>query len=190
MLKEILEMAKAIKGDWLEADEMLGNSFSQEKIDKLWELIDTYKNYEFRKNKMGNLYVLFEKNNNEYINIGFVNLRDARVIGNKLGYKNLMEEIGVGVLKEKRKQGLAKWMYKTLVKHNISIMGDKEQYDNNRKLWISLSKDMDVDIIDIGSLKIIDKKVILKPDIGYNVDDRIWGSKYDNTYDNIRVVLY
>ena len=185
MLKEILEMARAIKGEWLDADNMLGNTFEEEKINSMWELIDTYKNYEFRKNILGNLYVLFEKIDYTYKSIGFVNLRNANSIGIKLNYKNLMEEIGVGVLKEKRRQGLAKWMYKTLVKQGISIMCDKEQYENNRKLWISLSKEMNVHIIDIDSLKIIDKKVILNPDKGYNVDDRIWNSK-----DNIRLVLY
>jgi len=182
MLKFIIESIKK-EGNWEDVDDMLGNTYSSEKISKMWELIDTYNEYEFRKNKMGTLYVLFEKNNDEYtseyISVGFVNLRPINLY--KLPYKNLMEEIGMGVLKSKRRQGLAKYMYKTLLKQ-YNILSDKEQYENNIKLWISLSKDFNIDIVDIKNQKIIDKKVDLYDNKYYNI---IW-----NNDSNVRLVLY
>ena len=178
MLKSIIESIKK-KGNWEDVDDMLGNTYSQEKINKMWELIDTYNKYEFRKNKLGTLYVLFEKNGNEYTSVGFVNLRPINL--SKLSYKNLMEEISMGVLKSKRRLGLAKYMYGNLLKQ-YNILSDKEQYENNIRLWISLSKDFNIDIVDIKNQKIIDKNVDLYDDKYYNI---IW-----NDDSNVRLVLY
>lgn len=96
----------------------------------------------------------------------------------KLNYRLVREIQGIEIHKDRRNQGYAKYFYKTLVDElGWNLLGDLTDYENSRRLWVSLSKDPDyqVDIVDSSTGIIFEKKVILK-DI---LDDRVW-VKYED----------
>lgn len=82
-------------------------------------------------------------------------------------------------------------MYKYFVKElKFTILGDAEQYFGARKLWASLSKELDVivDIYDVKEDKIIHPNVVLHHG-NYNndFDARLWS--YSKSKHNVRSIL-
>jgi hypothetical protein len=84
-------------------------------------------------------------------------------------------------------------MYKYIVNHlGYTIIGDREQYFGARRLWARLSQSLDinVDLVDLSSKKIIDKNVTLhhgKYDEDY--DEKLWSFEEDISKEHIRSIL-
>lgn len=90
-----------------------------------------------------------------------------------LGYGSFRIVEGVETKDGIRNLGYGKFLYKKLVDNlKYVLMGDAEQYDKARMLWVSLSNhpDFNVDIVDLSNAKIIHKNVNLKDAL----DERIW----------------
>ena len=101
-----------------------------------------------------------------------------------IGYTNTLVVKGAQVLNEFRRNGVGKLFYSIIVKAGFTLVGDSEQYENARNLWISLSNNPGfmVDIVDLGSRKIEYKNVELTKD-----DKRIWGD--ENSDDPIELKI-
>ena len=92
----------------------------------------------------------------------------------RLGYTNTLVVKGVQIHNDFRRRGAGKLFYSMIVQAGFTLVGDSEQYENARNLWISLSNHSGfiVDIVDLGSRKIEYKNVELTKD-----DKRIWGDE-------------
>lgn len=92
----------------------------------------------------------------------------------RIGYTNTLVVKGVQVLDSFRRNGVGKLFYSMIVGAGFTLVGDSEQYENARNLWVSLSNHPGfiVDIVDLGSRKIEYKNVELTKD-----DKRIWGDE-------------
>lgn len=95
----------------------------------------------------------------------------------RIGYTNTLVVKGVQVLDSYRRIGVGKLFYSMIVQAGFTLVGDSEQYENARNLWVSLSNNPGfiVDIVDLDSRKIEYKNVELKKD-----DKRIWGDENSN----------
>ena len=114
-------------------------------------------------------------------------------IGQDLGYGKLYNVSGVFVAKTHRAFGVSTFMYKYLIsKYNFCILGDQVQYIGARKLWSRLSKDLDchVDIVDISSMKILQKDVILHHgEADEDFDPEIYSYDFYSSKKYIRLIL-
>jgi hypothetical protein len=195
--KGLSEMAIAAKGDWPKIKEMV-TSITPFIIEKKWDYIDSLylKNTIYRIYKQKNVYVLgyfIERaESTEFIVELEIKLSLETEIMNEFNFKKqLMNVDGVRVSETSQGRGLATQMYKFLVKNeNFIILGDEIQFFGARKLWSRLSKEIDVrvDIIDIDSIKVLEKDVILKHGTDdWDFDKRVWSYDLDKRY--IRLVL-
>ena len=90
-----------------------------------------------------------------------------------LGYGPFRIAKGVETLRSYRGKGIGKKLYSILVDDfKWVLMGDDEQYEGARNLWVSLSNNpgFNVDIVELATGKIIAKNVNLKDAL----DPRIW----------------
>lgn len=92
----------------------------------------------------------------------------------RLGYTNTLVVRGVQVHDDYRRKGVGKLFYSMIVDAGFTLVGDSEQYENARNLWISLSINPGfiVDIVDLGARKIEYKNTELQKD-----DKRIWADE-------------
>lgn len=102
----------------------------------------------------------------------------------RLGYTNTLVVKGVQVDNEYRRKGVGKLLYSMIVQAGFTLVGDSEQYENARNLWVSLSNNPGfiVDIVDLGSRKVEYNNVELTKD-----DKRIWGN--ENSDDPIELKI-
>ena len=103
----------------------------------------------------------------------------------KLGYKLVREVKGVEIAKDYRFKGYGKFLYSVLVNElNWTLIGDLEQYEGARRLWVSLSNDPNfiVDVVDSSTGTIFEKDVKIT-DI---FDERIW-VRIENKFKDSRV---
>jgi hypothetical protein len=110
--------------------------------------------------------------------------------GKNLGYQNLYKVNNIVVKPELRGLGIAKAMYKWLVDQKVFILGDREQYFGARRLWATLSREMDVvvDIVDYDREIVIERNVILHHgQYDADFDQRVWS--YNEDKQHIRLVL-
>ena len=90
-----------------------------------------------------------------------------------LGYGPFRIVKGVETLRSYRGKGIGKKLYSILVDDfKWVLMGDDEQYEGARNLWVSLSNNpgFNVDVVELATGKIIAKNVNLKDAL----DPRIW----------------
>ena len=92
----------------------------------------------------------------------------------RLGYTNTLVVKGVQVHDDYRRKGVGKLFYSMVVDAGFTLVGDSEQYENARNLWISLSVNPGfiVDIVDLGARNIEYKNTELQKD-----DKRIWADE-------------
>lgn len=114
-----------------------------------------------------------------------------------LGYGPFRIVKGVETLRSYRGAGIGKKLYSILVDDfKWVLMGDVEQYEGARNLWVSLSNNpgFNVDIVELATGKIIAKNVNLKDAL----DPRIWaddelmltGTKEERMWDRFnRLIL-
>lgn len=102
----------------------------------------------------------------------------------RMGYTNTLVVKGVQVLDSYRRLGIGKLLYSMIVEAGFTLVGDSEQYENARNLWISLSNNPGfiVDIVDLGSRKIEYKNVELNKD-----DKRIWSYEDSKEPEEIKI---
>jgi len=196
--KEYLkEMSIAGYGDWTPSKEIVGD-LSLIALEKYWERIaviqvtsDYYEVY-----KLDNIYIagnVVQSDETNRFEIDFeIKLTEHKSIAHDFKIKQkLMNVDGVKVKKSTRGRGLAKSIYKLLVKQEeFIILGDEVQYFGARKLWSRLSKDtsVKVDIIDVETKQYLEKDVILKHGTkDWEFDDRVWS--YEHEKKNIRLLL-
>ncbi len=194
------EMAIAGKGDWQPSNEMV--EYKGANVVKVkWKLIDSFKT------KSGMLLEL-RCLQNEYIAGRFVstsddgdevfeiflhmNMSEEKEIAKDFKIdKTLLNVDGVKVRETSQGDGIAMLTYKSIIKHqNVIIIGGEVQFQGARKLWVRLSKQIDVrvDIIDVDSEKVLEKDVILKHGIDdWDFDKRVWSYDMDKRY--IRLIL-
>ena len=120
------------------------------------------------KDEKGNTY----KTTNRYQMIAAMHLSEEK---SYRGYDKRIRVVkGVEVHDEERLKGYGTFFYKLLINNlDIHLMGDVEQYEGARKLWINLSQNptFKVDIVNLSAgVKIIHTDVILKDAL----DERIW----------------
>lgn len=100
----------------------------------------------------------------------------------RLGYNNTFVVVGVEVDIDERRNGIAKLLYKVIVSElNYTLVGDEVQYENARKLWVSLSihPGFIVDIVDLGTKSVVYRNIKLEDN-----DSKIWAHtdfKYTNS---------
>lgn len=205
--KEVfLEIAQAKKGNWLEGVEFVRN-FSKETIEQSYILQCEINIPSIKED----LFLYKHKFNTSYIMGGFVEVANMTKNGlehedrfkaifsislekiNLKDYINSFVVKGVAVIDDEdyQKSGISYFMYQYFVKTlKYTLVGDAEQYFGARKLWVKLSKNIDlkVDIYDIQDNILIYKDVILhhgKYDSDF--DERLWSYSKDKHY--VRSVL-
>jgi hypothetical protein len=106
--------------------------------------------------------------NDEYTLIGYLKL---------IKYDNLphaMQVDGIEIHQNYRKNGLSTFLYRSIQeKTNTTIVSDYVQYENSRKIWLSLSQKNSVKIFNELTNKISDKIQIEDFD-----DPSIWGKNH------------
>ena len=200
-IEEVLEeIAIAGRGDWVPNKEMIeykGGSVVRIK----WELIDTF-------TTRSGIILELRCLKNEYIAGRFVNTtsdgdeifeiflhmkmsEDKEITSDFKMKKMLLNVDGVKVKETSQGDDIAMVTYKSIIKNqNVYILGDEVQFRGARKLWSRLSKEIDVrvDIIDIDSIKVLEKDVILKHGTDdWDFDKRVWSYDLDKRY--IRLIL-
>ena len=169
-----------------------------------WEVIDTLNletlEYSIAKHKssptwvVGNLKTFdtpHELGKKEFEVVFKIDLHDSSDIGKLLGYDNLYQVNLVMVRLREWGNKIAKHMYRYLVKNQgITLLGDRYQYFGARKLWASLSKNMDiqVDIVNLKTHEILYPNVTLHHDqYDHDFDSRLWSYGHDK--EHIRSIL-
>jgi hypothetical protein len=198
MIKEIIkEMSIAGFDDW-EPSEDLVAVMSVFVLKKYWTFIDKVKinGKSFNLYKLKNSYILGnfkETSEKEIFEVDFrIDLKEESEIKNKFNLKKSLFRVdGVMTNKNKRGFGIGTFMYKYLIKNeNILLISDRTMFFGARKLWVRLSKSIDVvvDIIDIKNYKVLEKDVKLHHgDEDWDFDERVWS--YDTDKAHIRLVL-
>lgn len=121
----------------------------------------------------------------------FILLRNVKNVAHRLHYHRLYQVETVGVHEDARGVGIAKTMYRYLVKtHGYLLIGDREQYFGARRLWASLSRDTDisVDLVDLANDAVIGTEVVLHQGrYDADFDQAVWS--YGREREHIRMVL-
>ena len=98
----------------------------------------------------------------------------------------------IEVSKTRRGMGIGTKFYMFIAQTlNINVMCDREQYFLARKLWtkLSLSKLVNMDLIDIDAGEVIEKNIILDPhgpdDMDF--DERVWD--YTDAKEDLRLII-
>lgn len=121
----------------------------------------------------------------------FLEMENSKNLGFKISVKPLYRAKMVGVDSSFRGIGIAKSMYKYLVKEQkYNIIGDVEQFFGARRLWANLSRSSDVivDIVDIKKGIYVEKDTILHHGTDdWDFDKRVWD--YSNHLEDIRLIL-
>lgn len=203
---DLTEQAQAKKGNWKNGVEFVRN-FSEDAMHDLYNFIDDLyipklqSEIKIYKNKHNESYVcgIYGEESHKYktgdvmekhfyaifsISLEKINLHQ---------YKNSFVVKGVAVIDNDNysRAGIAYEIYQYFVKKmKYTLVGDSEQYFGARKLWVKLSKNIDlkVDIYDIKSNELVYKDVILhhgKYDSDF--DERIWS--YSKDKHNLRSIL-
>ena len=191
-ISEILTETPEIGTGDYNAPDLLTN-IPKDIFDKNWVSIGSLNNFKLIKNESNNfilVYAIGDFDNNKFITIGKIVLHKINTL-DTLGYKNLYR-VGVVLLNRLyQKSGLAKNLYRFLTQNEkIAILGDQMQFFGARKLWVSLSKDTDVqvDIVDIDKKQILFTNIILHHgNYEKDYDKRIWSLGPEKK--NIRPIL-
>lgn len=198
---KVLEMTKAMYGDWISSKLQIGTK-SAFIVERNWKFITNLKTktseiFELRKSPSGNEYIVgrfitTDKDEELFELILRITLVLQKSIQTSFKLsKPLYSIAGVFTNEDNRGDGIATEVYKTLVtKENIYLLSDSEQYFGARKLWSRLSKlvDLQVDIIDVNKDEIVEKNARInhgKEDWQFN--DNIY--RYDDSLSHIRLVL-
>lgn len=126
-------------------------------------------------------YIMDDKDNNgnTYQTVNRFQMIAAMQLSNPTmyrGFGNTLYRVvkGVEVAKEERLKGYGTFLYKLLVNDlGFHLMGDMEQYEGARRLWVDLSHNTSfkVDIVDIANgMKVLYSNVRLKDAL----DERVW----------------
>jgi hypothetical protein len=159
----------------------------------------------------GQVYELHKINSSDYYILGcFVNKPERTKLGiideikfacianieltkkpDMLGLTNIYNVDGVKVAKTQQGTGIGLALYKTLLKRNLVLLGDENQYLGARKLWAKLSRtdDIVVHIIDLNTKQIIENDAIILQGIeDESFDDRVWS--YTDEKKHIRLIAH
>ena len=90
----------------------------------------------------------------------------------KIRYKDPISIVAVKTEEKYRNKGLMSFVYQFLIDNKHSLVGDVKEYDNARRLWLSMNKlkKYRLDIIDIQNSLVLHENVKLE-DIH---DERVW----------------
>ena len=197
------EQAIACYGDYEDPNKVSTTSLAV--FEKEWSVVDTCKvegieiDYNIAKHKtyptweMGifNTYIENKVEKDVFETVFRISMYDSKELGKTLGYPNLYQVSVVQVHPDLRGKKIAKTMYRYLVKNKgISMIGDTYQYFGARKLWASLSQDIDiqVDIVDYKEEKVVYRNVTLHHgQYDKDFDTRLWSYGTDKEY--LRSVL-
>ena len=197
-MREILgEQSVAMVGHLRDKNFIRAKSYDVLRSD--WSTLDFAEfngiNYEIVKHNTTNTYEVGkvnEVNEKKIFDVIFrIELEDMSKVAKLLGYTNLYQVHMVQVITNERGQNIAKTMYRYLCKTlKINLLGDAYQYFGARKLWVSLSKDTDiqVDIVELQTNKVLFTNVTLhhgKYDEDF--DKRLWS--YSEDKKQIRSIL-
>lgn len=126
----------------------------------------------------------------EYIIFCSIELEEENIKG-----KKYVKVARVETVTKNRGQGIATALYKFLIKEEkINLISDSVQFFGARILWVKLSEEMSVDVLDSDSGNILMKNVTLKHgDLDHEIDTRVWSYvgnlKQDYSKHNIRFIL-
>lgn len=193
------EQAIAMESNWAFDMAHIG-TLTKLMYDKYWQhkgdIIINGTDFEIIKHINANTWAvgkLLTGENGEVIfdRVFFLEMENSKNIGHKIQTQPLYRAKMVGVKEDMRGFGIAKKMYKFLIKNQgYNIIGDTEQFFGARKLWASLSKDTDVivDIIDTKLGQYIERDVRLHHGTDdWDFDKRVWD--YSDRLKDIRLVL-
>lgn len=193
------EQAIAVQGDWNFDDAHIGE-LSYFMYTKYWDIKGTMTvegtEFDIIKHRSANTWrvgKILENDAGEKIfeSVMFLEMENSKNIGHKIRISPLYRAKMVGVHSSIRGAGIAKKLYKFLIKNQgYNIIGDTEQFFGARKLWASLSKDSDtvVDIVDTKLGDYIEQNVTLHHGTDdWDFDKRVWD--YSDRLKDIRLVL-
>lgn len=120
-----------------------------------------------------------------------IDLGKSSGVGRKFGYPNLWYVSNVTTSTNMQSLGIATAMYRFLLKkESINLLSDLNQYFGARRLWAKLSKQLDlrVDIIDTIKGVILEENVRLNQGkLDEEFDQRAWA--HDPSKGHIRLIL-
>jgi hypothetical protein len=196
------EMAIAEYGDWIDNIAVhYTTNFVMNKNYIFIQKIEIGKHvYELHKSKINDYYILgCFVNKPEETKLGIIDEIKFACIANieltkkpdMLGLTNIYNVDGVKVSTNQQGSGIGLALYKTLLKRNLVLLGDENQYLGARKLWAKLSRtsDIAVHIIDLNTKQIIvNDAIILQGIEDGSFDDRVWS--YTDEKKHIRLIAH
>ena len=180
--KKLLEMSLGITGDYNfgKTEDLINFNFltkfrnnSEVIFDKEVELKRGIK-YNIIIETDGNTALIYNKDEVELM--GYLQFHGIDI--SKFNYKyrnkysNPLSITAVQTEEKYRNKGLMSFVYQFLIDNGNSIVGDAKEYDNARKLWLSMNKltKYKLDVIDISRSEVLIEGITLK-DI---YDNRVW----------------
>lgn len=166
-------------------------------------------NLELRRHKTSNFYILGkivlvptpdnkEKDHEEkFWQVGAIYLEreidlEKRLRSKHRKYTKVVRVDSIYLDEAIRERGVGTKIYKFLVNEmGFTILGDSYQYFGARKLWVSLSKNvkLNVDIIDVNTAEVLESNVILKHGDDEEYDNRLWSYYPNVTKEDTRPIL-
>ena len=122
----------------------------------------------------GGIAIIYDKDSGELM--GYMQFHGVDISNfdykHKIKYSDPISITAVQTEEKYRNKGLMSFVYQFIIDNGNSIIGDAKEYDNARKLWLSMNKlsKYKLDVIDISKSEVLIEGITLK-DI---YDNRVW----------------